>query len=137
MTPTTKFLIFISILAILAMPVISYAALGDPLVPCDNTPAADGTIPEAQLCGFNAFMKLINNVVYFILFGLALPISAIMFAYAGFLLLTAGGSTEALGKAKTIFTHAALGLVIAAAAWLIINTILSILGYDGVWIGFN
>jgi hypothetical protein len=60
-----------------------------------------------------------------------------MFAYAGFLLVTAGG--EAAGartKAKSIFTNAVFGLVLAVAAWLIVNTILSILGYTGDWIGF-
>lgn len=89
------------------------------------------------LCDFNAFMGLINNIIKFILFDLAVPIAAIMFAYAGFLLVTAGG--EAAGartKAKSIFTNAVIGLVLAAAAWLIIRTILLILGYEGDWIGF-
>ena len=36
-------------------------------------------------CGFNDFITLINRVISFILFNLAVPISAIMFAYAGFL----------------------------------------------------
>ena len=39
-------------------------------------------------------------------------------------------------EAKNIFTNAVIGLVIAVAAFLIIRTILSILGYDGSWIGF-
>ena len=104
------------------------------LVPCDNIVGADGKI--ANPCDFNAFMALINKVIRFILFALAIPIAAIMFAYAGFLMVTSGGSTEARGKAKKIFTNAAYGLVIAATAWLIVRTILSILGYDGAWIGF-
>jgi hypothetical protein len=52
-------------------------------------------------------------------------------------LVTAGG--EAAGartKAKNIFTNALIGLIIAVAAWLIVRTILSILGYQGAWIGF-
>ena len=98
------------------------------LVPCDGS--------RENPCDFNAFMALINKVIRFILFALAIPIAAIMFAYAGFLMVTSGGSTEARGKAKKIFTNAAYGLVIAATAWLIVRTILSILGYDGAWIGF-
>ena len=61
-----------------------------------------------------------------------------MFAYAGFLLVTAGG--EAAGartKAKSIFTNAVIGLLLAVAAFLIVRTILSILGYSGSWLGFN
>ena len=99
------------------------------LVPC-------GTTTNPGDCNFNALIKLVNNVVNFILFRLAVPIAAIMFAYAGFELLTAGGDTAKLKKAKTIFTNVAIGLVIAAAAWLIVHTILSILGYNGSWIGF-
>ena len=59
-----------------------------------------------------------------------------MFAYAGFVLLTAGGDTSKLKKAKDVFTNVALGLVFAAAAWLIVHTILTTLGYAGSWIGF-
>jgi len=59
-----------------------------------------------------------------------------MFFYAGLKMVTSGGSAEARGKAKSIFTNAVLGLAIAVGAWLIIRTILSILGYQGAWIGF-
>ncbi|MDO8659875.1 MAG: pilin [Candidatus Parcubacteria bacterium] len=88
-------------------------------------------------CGFNDFIALINRVISFILFNLAIPISAIMFAYAGFLLVTAGGAGEKT-KAKDIFTNTATGLVIAAGAWLVVNTLLSILAKPGMWswIGF-
>ena len=66
---------------------------------------------------------------------MALPIAAIMIAYAGFLLITAAGG-EQKTKAKNIFFNAVIGLVIAAAAWLIIRTLLLIVGYEGDWIGF-
>ena len=122
-----KFLIPIFVFALLAAP--AFAAL-TPLVPCDGV---------EEKCDFNAFMKLINNIITFILFGLALPVAAVMFAWAGILLLTSGGSTEARGRAKNIFMNTALGLIIAAAAWLIVNTILSILvkPENVNWIGFS
>ncbi|OGI67449.1 hypothetical protein A2823_00970 [Candidatus Nomurabacteria bacterium RIFCSPHIGHO2_01_FULL_41_91] len=132
MKKTKKFLIFISIFLILVMPVLSLAyTLGEPLVPPCSTAAA----PEQ--CGWGQLMGLVDNVITFILKYMAVPIAAIMFAYAGFLLVTAGG--EAAGartKAKSIFTNAAIGLILAVAAWLIIKTILAILGYEGAWIGF-
>ena len=82
-------------------------------------------------------MELINKVIKFILFNLAVPIAAIMFAYAGFLMVTAGGeAASARTRAKNIFINTLFGLIIAAGAWLIISTILSILGYEGSWIGF-
>ncbi len=119
-----KLAIFTSIFLMLILPTFSFAA---GLVPdCDNL------TPTTQ-CDFTAFMTLIDTVIKFILFNMAVPIAAIMFAYAGFLMVTSGGSTESRTKAKSIFTNAALGLIFAAAAWLIIKTILLILGYKGPW----
>ena len=82
-------------------------------------------------------MELINNVVKFILFSLVVPFAAIMFAYAGFELLTSGGETSKREKAKKIFLNVAIGLVVAAAAFLIIQTVLSIVGYDKSWDWFG
>lgn len=119
---TKKFIIFLIIFLVLLLPIFSFAA---GLIPCNGTD-----------CDFTAFMNLINKVISFILFNLAVPVAAIMFAYAGFKLVISGGSPEARTKAKDIFTNAAIGLILAAAAWLIIRTILLILGYQGAWIGF-
>jgi hypothetical protein len=104
-----------------------------------NTPIkGGGLVPDCPAggCNWNTLMALVNKVVNFILFSLALPIAAIMFAYAGFELLTAGGDVAKMTKAKKIFLNVALGLIIAAAAWLIVHTILTILGYTGLSVGF-
>lgn len=79
-------------------------------------------------CDFNALMTLVNNVIQFLLFYLATPLAAIAFSYAGFLLITSGGSEEKLGTAKKIIKNVLIGYVIALAAWLIVNTILTTLG---------
>ena len=113
----------------LIAPVASSAAGLVP--PCDST-----SVPGQCTWGFVEFMKLINNVIGFILFDLALPIAALMFFYAGFLMVTSAGSSESKSKAKNIFSNAVFGLVIAAGAWLIVKTILSVLGFKGAWI-FN
>lgn len=143
-----KTLIFLSILFMFMAPALSLVhadikSTNNGLVPCGTVTSAitkDATTGVetggvvTNPCGFNDVIILINNIIFFIIFYLAIPICAIMFAYAGFLLVTAGG--EAAGartKAKTIFLHAALGLVIAVAAWLIVKTILSIVEYK--WIG--
>jgi hypothetical protein len=84
---------------------------------------------------------MINKVVKFILIDLAVPIAAIMFAYAGFLMLTSGGETSKRAKAKSIFVNVAIGLALVAAAWLIVHTILIIVGAKtGAgwnWFGFE
>ena len=67
---------------------------------------------------------------------MVVPITAIMFFYAGFLMITGGGeSASSRTKAKKIFTNAVIGLVVAVGAWVIVHTLLSILGYDASWIG--
>ncbi len=94
-----------------------------------------GTKDNPVDCDFDHLMALINRVINFLLFVMAIPIAAIMFAYAGFMLVTSGGESGKRTKAKEIFTNVALGLIFAAAAWLIIHTLLLIVGWDGSWIG--
>lgn len=131
-------LILLFILAILIIPVFSSAQTAgewEGLVPCGRS---DATGAIANPCDFQDFMGLIDKVIKFILFFMAIPIAAIMFVYAGFLLVTAGGeAAHARTKAKGIFWNALIGLVLAAAAWIIVKTLLSILGYQGDWIGFR
>jgi len=92
------------------------------LVPCDGS--------AENPCGFDQFLTLINTIVN-ILFVMVVPIAAIIFAYAGFELITSGGETSKREKAKKIFTNVAIGLIVAAAAFLIVKTVLSIVGYTG------
>ena len=144
-----QILIFLAIFLILVVPALSFAqttsgTVNQPaqpqsttsaLVPCNNTPDASGNI--AQPCNFNALMTLVNNIVNFVLYFMVIPIAAILFTYAGFELITAGGeSAHARQKAKSIFTNAVIGLIIAMACWLIVKLVLYTLGYDGAWIGF-
>ena len=89
---------------------------------------ADGTISNP--CGFNNFIDLINDIITFIIVNLAIPIAAIMFAYAGFLLVTSGGATEKKEEAKKIFTNVAIGIILVAGAFLIVQTILMLIGLD-------
>mgnify|MGYP001567344727 FL=1 len=135
-----KFLISLAIFSILSFPAFAFA---QGLVPCGKEVYQFDVVEngvkhlkgELRQCDFNGLMTLIDNVTQFALFKLALPISAIMFFYAGFKLVTSGGSTEARTKAKSIFTSTVFGFIIALTAWLVVKTILLILGYQGAWIG--
>ena len=104
------------------MPVLVLAQEGG-IIPCGNG-------DQEPCTSFSQFLALINNLINFTLTRLALPIAAIMFAYAGFKLVTSGGSEEARSSAKRIFTNTAIGLVLAAGAWLVIKTLLWIAGYQ-------
>ena len=110
---------------------------GSGLVKCGLSDA-NGKIENP--CGFDQLLKLINDVISFVFTNLILPFAAIMFAYAGFELITSGGETSKREKAKKIFTNVAIGLIVAAAAFLIVKTILLIVGARtdiGIdWFGF-
>ena len=114
--------------ATLIIPVLSLAQ--------ETPPSEPGLVACKENCDFNDFMVLVDTVIKFILYKMAIPIAAIMFAYAGFELVSSGGSTEKRGVAKNVFTNTIIGLIVAVAAFLIIKTILSILGYEGAFIGF-
>jgi hypothetical protein len=116
MKKISKVLIPVLMFMVLFAPVVSFSA---GLVPCKDN------------CGWNELMTLVNTVVNYILFFLVIPIAAIMFAAAGIMLLTSGGDPSKKTKAKDLFLGVVLGLVIAAAAWLIVHTVSSILGYTG------
>lgn len=114
---------------VLVTPVISFGQ-GMELIPCGKT-------GQAGECQFDDLLKLINNIVRFVFVYLALPISAIMFAYAGVTMVTSGGSTESRSKAKNIFKNTALGLIFAAGSWLIVRTILVAVGFKSSWEWFG
>lgn len=93
------------------------------LVPCGNV-SSGGAIAAGQECDFNDIIILAQNVINFLIFKIASPLAAIMFAYAGFVYLTNGGNESQVKKAHDIFWYVFLGLVVALAAWLVVNFVL-------------
>jgi|SRR3990167_7572882 len=99
---------------------IPYFVFAAPLVPsCSGTE-----------CGFDDLIVLVRNTINFLLI-ITAPIAAIMFAYAGFLYLTAAGDSGKISKAHGIFWTVLCGIVITLAAWLIISTITGALLKEG------
>lgn len=82
-------------------------------------------------CDFNMIMKMINDIINFLLVKMATPLFALILIYVGWLYLSDMGSVENVSKAKKILKNALIGYIIALAAWLIVKTILSSLGYTG------
>ena len=82
-------------------------------------------------CDFKAAIKLVDSVINLLLFIVAAPLLALILCYAGFILITSGGSSEARTKAKKIIKNVIIGYVIALAAWLIVHAIFKTIGYTG------
>lgn len=105
----------------LALPVFTFAAgtSGAGLVPCGATSGPQST--ECQACDL---VQLLQKVIMFLI-GLAIPIAVAMFAWAGILYFTSASAQENISKARSIFSSALFGFLIAITAWLVINTILN------------
>jgi hypothetical protein len=141
-----------------ATPLVSFAqveadsgfsvdSLSGPLVPCgaEKGPVVtDGNGKETadsrkvlHPCNFGHVFLLLNKIISYVFKALVVPIAAIMFAYAGFQMLFSGGNAGKSEKAKGIFMNVAVGLIIAAAAWLIIHEVLNIVGFNGTAFGLE
>lgn len=99
------------------------------VVPCgcdthdeDGNPGPDGIVTGDEQCDFEDLILLINNIIEWIII-FAISVSALLFAYAGFLYITAGGKESQISRAHNIFKNAAIGFIISVAAYLIVWTI--------------
>ncbi|MEX0652050.1 MAG: pilin [Candidatus Paceibacterota bacterium] len=103
----------------LITPDVSYAQSG--LVPCGNG-------VECTVCHVGI---LAENVINFIV-NVSFIVAAILFAYAGFLLFTAGADPSQVTKARKMFTDTLIGIVIILTSWLVVNVLLTALTGKGV-----
>ena len=102
---------------------VSTAHAASTFIVCDPKPVPGGT---ANDCDFNDLVQLAKNIInWLIVFSTAL--AAVVFAFAGFTLLTSGGSEEKMKKAKTMFTKTAIGFIIVLASWLLVSLIINVL----------
>ena len=99
------------------------------LVPCGY-----GSLPACTPCHLWVLAK---NIIWYLLFVLALPILVVVILVAGIMLLTAGGNPGTVTKAKSMLTKGVLGIMLAFGAWLIVNTIINTLAEGRVTAAWN
>lgn len=114
-------------LLLIAFPLLVFAQTGGAGLPKQIVPCTGVNCTVCDLA--QLAQNIINTGIFVVIF-----LSAMLFAYAGFLYLT----NEAIGKqqeAKSIFQNVAIGLVILLAAWLVVDTLMkSVLGGSfGPW----
>lgn len=126
-----SFFVFLATLFIVVAPTVAFAQ--STIIPCGFDTNADGIIKNIPLagikeeCDFNDLITLAQNVINFLIFGIASPLAAIMFAYAGFLYVTNRGNEGQVKQAHDIFLYVFWGLVVALGAWVFVNFILEFL----------
>ncbi len=90
----------------------------DKIVPCDGV--------DCTVCDVATLAQNVLNTGIFIV----IILSALLFAYAGWLYLSNVTTGEAQ-RARSIFTNVVIGLVIILGAWLVVYTLMStLLGRD-------
>lgn len=105
------------VLGLTLFPFAAFAAWvpGQPVIPCGGS---DCDFPKLVLLGGN----LVDLGFY-----ISIPLAAIAFTYAGFLLVTAVGDEGKVKKAGEIFQKVALGFIIVLSAWLVVSVIVKTL----------
>lgn len=97
-----------------ALPLLASAQLPDRIVPCNGL--------DCTVCSLAALAQNLLNAGIF----MAVFLSAILFAYAGWLYLT-NAAIEGQSRAKGMLLNVVIGLVIILAAWLIVDTLMKVM----------
>ena len=114
---------FVALITLAFVPTIASAASFpvNGIVPCDG--------PNCTVCSLATLAQNILNIGIY----LAVFLSAVLFAWAGWKYLTAGGDTGEVASAKKIFWNVAIGLIIILGAWLVVDTLVHTLTNIGAW----
>lgn len=79
-------------------------------------------------------IELANNIINFLIV-ISVLIASILFAWAGFIMVTSAGNMSKVKKAKDIFVDVLIGIIIVLSGWIIVNTVMSILVGDTLFGG--
>ena len=107
-----------------ALPPVLALADTSGLIPCGNN------VQNKQVtdpCTYEDLITLVQTIIDFLIFKLAAPISALLFAYAGYLYLTNGGNESQIKQAHDIFLNVFWGFILALGAWLLVKFFLDFL----------
>jgi len=94
------------------------------VVPCSGPEGVGGTP-----CDYNTLITGVQRLLTYLIY-LATLIAVVMFVWAGFILITAGGNPGKKDQAKGIFKGTAIGFLFVIGAWLIVSTILGFFAND-------
>ncbi len=113
-----KILFLLSAFYLLLTTISAQAAL----VPCGPG------IPGKEICKFCDLLILVNKIINFALYNIAIPLVVVFIVWGGLTIMTAGDSTEKVAQGRKMIQSAIIGVFIALGAWMIINMVLSAIG---------
>jgi len=118
-----KIFLFVVLFSLISLPVLAQAA---GLVPCGN--------PGEPACTLGHLFQMLGLIYNFIVYTIAVPLATLIIIVGGVLILVSGGNPEMAGRGKKALMAGVIGLVLVFCSWVIINTVMSVLGYSlGSW----
>jgi len=123
-------LILIGVFVVVAMPFMASAqSPGDTggLVPCGKDTNGNNLIDPNERCTICHIFVVADRIIGFLLFQVTMPLAVVFILYGGILMVTAAGSEPQIIKGKRFLMWTVIGMVIAFAAWIIVNLIISTL----------
>ncbi len=99
------------------------------LVPCGKSEKGPGESDEVtNPCEFCHLFVMLDGIIDFVLFNILPPVVVLMMVIAGIMFFFAGGNPTLLLQAKKLITSVVIGVVIIFSAYLIIGTVLTVVG---------
>lgn len=118
-------------LIVFAAPVFAGHIQYHPLVQCGLQPG-EGVPPEyTQDCTKCDFLKLLKNLIDFVLLFIVPVVGTLLILISGFMILLGGATPATISRGKTIFWNVFIGIVIIATSWLMVNFLLKSLAGGG------
>ena len=107
----------VCLIAIFSFFLVLPASQAAGLVPCEG--------PDCKPCDL---FRLIVNITNFLFYQIAMPLAGLMFLIGGIMMISSGGTETRYKKGKEILVNTLFGLIIALAAFVIVNSLVSFFG---------
>jgi len=80
-------------------------------------------------------LEMISKIAFFIVRNVMPPLAGLLFLIGGIMMVAAAGSEERYKKGRQIVLNTAIGVVIVLVSWLLVNSIITIVGQNNGYVG--
>lgn len=123
-----KNFLVIMFLALILLPSMANGAL----VSCGNDKPIVKNGVCTNCCGIGDFFGVLFNIYFYILL-LSIPLTILALTIGGLFIMISAGNPNLATRGREIVKWAIIGLVLVFCSWIIINFIMTTLGYKVSW----
>lgn len=117
----------ISIITLLTLTLTPLFSFAQTQLEKPTGPGADRALVQCDTCGAKDAVNIIQNIMN-LAFMFSGFVVAVMFMYAGFLLITAVGDTGKIQKARNIFKRTVIGFIVMYLSYILVLNVLKNIG---------